>query len=102
MHAFVDPSRTMYVLFLPVSGLRMNDTDAYPNSYSVEFSDLASPDDESLSTEMTINFNDDLLSEPTECFICLILRPFATRGIHVKDPDTLTVCIKDNDGEFCS
>ena len=82
-----------------MSGRRTNETDAYPNSHSVEFSDLGSSN--SVSTKMTINFNDNLLSEPTECFICLILRP-ATRGINVKDPDTLTVCIKDNDGEFDS
>ena len=83
-----------------MSGRRTNETDAYPNSHSVQFSDLASLD--SVSTEMKINITDDLLSEPTECFICLILRPFATRGINVKDPDTLTICIKDNDGEFDS
>ena len=83
-----------------MSGVRTNETDAYPNSHSVEFSDLQSS--ESKSTVMTINITNDLLSEPTECFICLILRPFGTRGINVKDPDTLTICIKDNDGEFDS
>ena len=83
-----------------MAGPRTNETDAYPNSHSVQFSDLGSAN--SLSTPMKINFTDDLVSEPTECFICLILRPSATRGINVKDPDTLTICIKDNDGEFCS
>ena len=81
-------------------GPRTNETDAYPNTHSVQFCDLGSST--SQSTEMTINIYDDLVSEPTECFICLILRPSATRGINVKDPDTLTVCIKDNDGEFDS
>ena len=83
-----------------MSGRRTNETDAYPNSRSFEFSELGSSG--SVSTKMAINITDDLVSEPTECFICLILRPSATRGINVKDPDTLTICIKDNDGEFCS
>ena len=81
-----------------MSGPRTNETDAYPNSFTVQFCDLGSSTSE--STEMTININDDLLSEPTECFICLILSPFGTRGINVKDPDMLTICIKDNVGEF--
>ena len=83
-----------------MSGPRTNETDAYPNSFTVEFCDLGSS--VTPSTKMTININDDLISEPTECFICLILRPSATRGINVQDPDTLTVCIEDNDGEFDS
>ena len=88
-----------------MSGRRTNETDAYPNSFTVQFCDLGSSTSQStksVSTEMTINITNDLLSEPTECFICLILRPSATRGINVQDPDTLTVCIKDNDGEFDS
>ena len=83
-----------------MSGRRTNETDAYPNSFTVQFCDLGSSTSE--STEMTININDDLFSEATECFICLILRPSATRGINVQDPYTLTVCIKDDDGEFDS
>ena len=83
-----------------MSGQKTNETDAYPNSHSVQFSDFQSS--ESKSTKMTININDDLLSEPTECFICRIQQPFGTRGINVKDPFTLTICIKDNDGEFDS
>ena len=45
---------------------------------------------------------DDSLPECTESFICVILRPIGEIGIVSGDPDTITVVIEDDDGEYSS
>ena len=76
-----------------------NISDAYPESFSTDFTDEGRLNTE--SSKLQIEIVDDLVTEPTECFICLILRPFGTSGIVVADPDTITICILDNDSELC-
>jgi hypothetical protein len=49
------------------------------------------------SSEITLVIVDDDVAEPTESFICAILRPFGTNGVVVSDPDTITVSIRDDD-----
>ena len=45
---------------------------------------------------------DDSLPECTESFICVILRPSGESCIAIRDPDTITVVIEDDDGEYSS
>ena len=45
---------------------------------------------------------DDLISEPTESFICVILRPSGEDDIVVEDPNTITIVIEDDDCEYSS
>ena len=45
---------------------------------------------------------DDSLPECTESFICVILRPRGESCIGTRDPDTITVVIEDDDGEYSS
>jgi hypothetical protein len=72
-----------------------NDTDVYPRTHSVMFADLNSLN--TVSSVLSMNIVDDLVTEPRESFICVILRPFGSSGIVVRDPDTLTVSILDDD-----
>ena len=44
----------------------------------------------------------DSLPECTESFICVILRPSGESCIAIRDPDTITVVIEDDDGEYSS
>ena len=52
------------------------------------------------SSMVEVPIADDIISEPTESFICVILRPRGEDGIVVGDPNTLTVIIEDDDCEY--
>ena len=43
---------------------------------------------------------DNLISEPTESFICVILGPRGEEGIVVEDPNTITIVVEDNDCKY--
>ena len=45
---------------------------------------------------------DNLISEPTESFICVILRPRGEDGIVVEDPNPITIVVEDDDCKYSS
>ena len=53
-----------------------------------------------VSSTAKIPIVDDLVSEPTESFICVILRSREVDGIIVEDPNTITIVIEDDDCEY--
>ena len=79
-----------------------NETGIMPDvrvgNLQASFTDLNSHN--TTSSEMTLGIVDDSISEPTETFICIILRPLRDIGIVVSDPDTITMTINDDDGEI--
>ena len=68
--------------------------------YNVTFSDLNSQ--QSLSTSADVVIINDTMAEFTESFRCVISAPDGedTRGIVIADPNTVTIAIQDNDGEW--
>ena len=68
--------------------------------YTVEFQTLGSK--RTVSSTAEIPILDNLISEPIESFICVILRPRGEDGIVVKDPNTITVIIEDDDCKYSS
>lgn len=64
--------------------------------HMVRFTDVGGQN--TVSSSITIKIVDDRLSESTESFICIILKPFlSNNGITVQNPDTITISIEDND-----
>ena len=53
-----------------------------------------------VSSMVEIPILNNLISEPTESFICVILRPRGVDSIVVKDPNTITIVIEDDDCEY--
>ena len=67
--------------------------------HMVRFTDVGGQN--TVSSSITIKIVDDRLSESTESFICIILKPFlSNNGITVQNPDTITISIEDNDCEL--
>ena len=68
--------------------------------YTVMFSDFNSQ--QSLSTSADVVIINDTMAEFTESFKCVISAPDGedTRGIVIADPNTVTIAIEDNDGEW--
>ena len=56
----------------------------------------------SVSSTAEISIIDNLASEPSETFICVILRPRGMEGIVDEDPNTITIVIEDDDCEYIS
>ena len=57
-------------------------------------------DNSTVSSTAEILIVNDWISEPTESFICVILRPRGEDGIVVEDPNTITFVIEDDDCEY--
>ena len=55
-----------------------------------------------VSSMVEIPILNDLISESTESFICVILRPRRMDGIIVEDLNTIIVVIEDDDCEYSS
>ena len=55
-----------------------------------------------VSSMVEIPILNDLISEPPESFICVILRPRGEDGIVVEDPNTITIVIEDDDCKYSS
>ena len=68
--------------------------------YIVMFSDFNSQ--QSLSSSADVVIINDTMAEFTESFKCVISAPDGedTRGIVIADPNTVTIAIQDNDGEW--
>ena len=53
-----------------------------------------------VSSVVEVPIVNNSISEPTESFICIILRPRGADGIVVEDFNTITVVIEDDDCEY--
>ena len=75
-------------------------TDFGEGRLSLLFEDTHTP--ASTSTEAELLIMDDVTSERAESFLCVLLKPASAggAGIVVRDPDTITVLILDNDGQL--
>ena len=64
----------------------------------MEFQTLC--ENKTVSSTAEIPIVKNFISEPTESFICVILRSRGEDGIVVKDPNTITIIIEDDDCEY--